>query len=492
MPDVKFSQLTQITAAQSSDYIPIVDVSDPLMSENGSNAVISIGDLTSSLFDGMADGSISISKLQTNPTFTGNVTLPNTTSIGAVGATEIGFLSGLRNNIQYQLDNPFFPVPGTLTIGPGTTTNAPLRLMAGINMQNPVSGSVEFDGSNLYYTNNASTRQILATKTYVDTAVAGMTIGTIPTETITSDMIVNNTIVNADISPTAGITGTKITPNFGAGNIITTGSLTVGDNAQFISRIGTTNVTPQVQIIALGNDSAGTLLGRFSTDAASSRHSFIKSRAATKGDHTIVNSGDDLGLLSFGGSDGSKIVEAARIHTEVDTGNTVVSTALISGTRYKILLTGNTNWSTVGWVATGSPPSTPAVGDVFIASGPAASGSNGTATIEPATNSMPGRILFSTTAKGAATVTERMRITSDGGIQIGTTTAEHSSLDSTCLLQMNSTSRGFRPPAMTTTQRNAIVGPMQGLIIYNATTGKLNFFSGTSSAWEVITSAPGA
>ena len=96
------------------------------------------------------------------------------------------------------------------------------------------------------------------------------------------------------------------------------------------------------------------------------------------------------------------------------------------------------------------------------------------------------------TAKGAATVTERMRITSDGGIQIGTTTAEHSSLDSTCLLQMNSTSRGFRPPAMTTTQRNAIVGPMQGLIIYNATTGKLNFFSGTSSAWEVITSAPGA
>ena len=298
MPDVKFSQLTPITAAQSADYIPIVDVSDPLMSENGSNAVISIGDLTSSLFDGMANGSISISKLQANPTFTGNVTLPSTTSIGEVGATEIGFLSGLRNNIQYQLDNPFFPVPGTLTIGPGTTTNAPLRLMAGTNLATPVSGSVEFDGTNLYYTNSTPARQILATKTYVDAAVSSIIDGapdllntlneisialtakaplasptftgtvTLPTGTVTSDMIVNSTIVNADISLTAAIAGTKISPNFGSGNVITTGSLTVGDDAQFTSRIGTTDVTPQSQVIG-ASDNAGALFGRFSNDSAS-------------------------------------------------------------------------------------------------------------------------------------------------------------------------------------------------------------------------------
>lgn len=37
----------------------------------------------------------------------------------------------------------------------------------------------------------------------------------------------------------------------------------------------------------------------------------------------------------------------------------------------------------------------------------------------PGTNDMPGRLVFSTTADGASTVTERMRIGSDGGVGIG-------------------------------------------------------------------------
>jgi len=510
MPDVKFSQLTPITAAQSADYIPIVDVSDPLMSENGSNAVISIGDLTSSLFDGMANGSISISKLQANPTFTGNVTLPSTTSIGEVGATEIGFLSGLRNNIQYQLDNPFFPVPGTLTIGPGTTTNAPLRLMAGTNLATPVSGSVEFDGTNLYYTNSTPARQILATKTYVDAAVSSIIDGapdllntlneisialtakaplasptftgtvTLPTGTVTSDMIVNSTIVNADISLTAAIAGTKISPNFGSGNVITTGSLTVGDDAQFISRIGTTNVTPQSQVLG-ANDSAGALFGRFSNDGASSRHSFIKSRSTTRGAHSIVWAGDDLGMIAAGGSDGVKIVEATRIHSEVDAAVAVAGGSFVVGKRYRIVALGNTVWADVGWVAV--PPATnPAVGDFFTATAPGTV-STGTASEEPKLDVMPGRLIFSTTGRGAATVTQRMHINSDGNVGINTTT-----VDPSCLLQLTSTAKGFRPPAMTTSQRNLITSPIAGLMIYNSSTNKLNFYNG--NAWEAVTSTP--
>ena len=40
----------------------------------------------------------------TSPTFTGTVTLPSTTSIGAVSSTELGYLDGVTSNIQTQLN----------------------------------------------------------------------------------------------------------------------------------------------------------------------------------------------------------------------------------------------------------------------------------------------------------------------------------------------------------------------------------------------------
>ena len=184
---------------------------------------------------------------------------------------------------------------------------------------------------------------------------AGATI-TLPNNSITSAMIVNGTITDADINSSADIAGSKITPNFGTGNIITTGTMLVGHTTSFASRIGTTVITPQSQVIGTG-DNAGTLLTRFSADAASARLSFAKSRSTTIGDHAIVSDGNDLGLISFGGSDGVKIVEAARIHTEVD------------GT--------------------------------------------------PNVDGMPGRLIFSTTASGAATPTERMSIASNGIVYLG-------------------------------------------------------------------------
>jgi hypothetical protein len=84
-----------------------------------------------------------------------------------------------------------------------------------------------------------------------------------------------------------------------------------------------------------------------------------KSRGGSVGSNTIVSSGDSLGYLSYQGSDGSEFVEAARIAGEVD------------GT--------------------------------------------------PGANDMPGRLVFSTTADGASSPTERMRIHNAGGVTIGKT-----------------------------------------------------------------------
>lgn len=52
---------------------------------------------------------------------------------------------------------------------------------------------------------------------------------------------------------------------------------------------------------------------------------------------------------------------------------------------------------------------------------------------------------------------------------------------------VDSTVKGFLPPRMTGVQRDAIATPAAGLMVYNTTTNKLNFYNGT--AWEAVTSA---
>jgi hypothetical protein len=70
---------------------------------------------------------------------------------------------------------------------------------------------------------------------------------------------------------------------------------------------------------------------------------------------------------------------------------------------------------------------------------------------------------------------DRMRMTgSTGNLLIGTTTDIASSL-----VTMNSTTKGFLPPRMTTTQKNAIASPAEGLIVYDTTLRSPQFYNGT-------------
>ncbi len=98
-----------------------------------------------------------------------------------------------------------------------------------------------------------------------------------------------------------------------------------------------------------------------STAYAASNTTIIKLRRSTgtQSSPTIVNNGQTIGQIDISGYDGTAFIEAARIRCEVD------------GT--------------------------------------------------PGTNDMPGRLVFFTTADGASTPTERMRITSAGEVGIGGT-----------------------------------------------------------------------
>jgi len=56
------------------------------------------------------------------------------------------------------------------------------------------------------------------------------------------------------------------------------------------------------------------------------------------------------------------------------------------------------------------------------------------------------------------------------------------SVQASAILQADSTTKGFLPPRMTTTQKNAIASPAAGLVLYDSTTNKLQCYNG--STWN--------
>lgn len=59
-------------------------------------------------------------------------------------------------------------------------------------------------------------------------------------------------------------------------------------------------------------------------------------------------------------------------------------------------------------------------------------------------------------------------------VGIGTVTPDNSAQ-----LDVSSSSKGFLPPRMTTAERNAITNPAAGLMIFNTSTGSIEFYNGT-------------
>jgi hypothetical protein len=119
--------------------------------------------------------------------------------------------------------------------------------------------------------------------------------------------------------------------------------------------VGSAGVLSQIE--STGGE-AGLSIVRNSNGNTGGGLTLAKSRGTSNGSSTIVQSGDDLGLVQFAGADGNDLASiAARITAQVD------------GT--------------------------------------------------PGANSMPGRIVLSTTANGASSPTERMRIGRNGAVLIG-------------------------------------------------------------------------
>jgi hypothetical protein len=189
---------------------------------------------------------------------------------------------------------------------------------------------------------------------------------------------VNSSSTAVTVTQTGSGGGMRIT-NTGAGNSLLVEDSANPDSTPFVVKadgsviVGyTTSVTgtgpatatsPPLQVHGITNNTSSLGLYNWSsTGSLVDTLSFNRSLSNTIGTFGgAVTSGVDLGAISFSGDDGTSFIEGARIVAEVD------------GT--------------------------------------------------PGTNDMPGRLVFSTTADGASTPTERLRITSTGALAINGSTS---------------------------------------------------------------------
>lgn len=85
-----------------------------------------------------------------------------------------------------------------------------------------------------------------------------------------------------------------------------------------------------------------------------------------------------------------------------------------------------------------------------------------------------------TAGNAIASPEEIMRLDANRNVGIGATAT------TSAILDVQSTTKGFRLPNMTTPQKNAIAAPAAGLMVFDTTLGKACLYTG--SAWQTITS----
>jgi hypothetical protein len=147
------------------------------------------------------------------------------------------------------------------------------------------------------------------------------------------------------------VTGTN--PGTERARIDSSGRLLVGTSSARANFYNSTN-SARFQIEGSGsNDNyALSIVSNYAGNTSGAQVILAKSGGSSVGDNTLVSDGNTIGQINFQGADGTEFVEAAKISAEID------------GT--------------------------------------------------PGANDMPGRLVFSTTADGASSPTERMRIDSAG------------------------------------------------------------------------------
>jgi hypothetical protein len=82
--------------------------------------------------------------------------------------------------------------------------------------------------------------------------------------------------------------------------------------------------------------------------------------------------------------------------------------------------------------------------------------------------------IYNNSNTDSATIGYKLIVTKQGTAALGTSTPNASAI-----LQTDSTTRGFLPPRMTTTEKLAIGTPAAGLMVYDTTLNQMSYYNGT-------------
>jgi hypothetical protein len=200
--------------------------------------------------------------------------------------------------------------------------------------------------------------------------------------------------------------------------IDSSGRLLVGTST---ARTNVFTIAPRIQYEGSGaSENRFVSFGYSSADTAGPGIAIFKTRAASAGGNTAVVNADMLGELRFCGADGTNIIRGAAIGAFVD------------GT--------------------------------------------------PSANDLPGRLVFSTTADGASSPTERMRITNGGFLRVS------------CADAPSSSNRGVSigpngPSGMQIAIANTLSGTFAGNVVFINANGQVGSIDTSASSTSYVTSS---
>jgi hypothetical protein len=114
-----------------------------------------------------------------------------------------------------------------INLGAGSSTVPPIKFSAATPISTPSAGAIEFNGTNMFYTDGANTRKTFASTSYVDTAIStGFSSGSISAGTLTG------TIPSAVLGNSTLYVGTTaIALNRASANLALTGITSIDGSA---------------------------------------------------------------------------------------------------------------------------------------------------------------------------------------------------------------------------------------------------------------------
>ena len=299
----------------------------------------------------------------------------------------------------------------------------------------------------------------------------------------------NNTAIGrgAMLSNTSGDVNTAVGENALVSNTIGRYNTAIGVQAQEQNTTGAQNTAIGVAAIdrnTAGNYNAvlGAFSGRYIADNSTYNTAIDNSVLVGALSRPLANNANNEIVIGYNAiGNGSNTVTLGNTSvTNVKTSGTLTADAVTypkaHGTAGQVLST--TGSGTLAWTT----PITAVTTVGTIAGSSTANGatiSGATLTLAPA-DGTNGGIVTSGTQTFAGSKTFGSDLTVNGKVIVGASSAASAS----AVLEASSTTQGFLPPRMTTTQRDAIASPAEGLLIYNTTNKSIDVYAPTSSGGE--------